>query len=117
MISHAHYGGKNVLNKVLHMYMAGEREFPATNALFGDPQPGIIKKLRIMYYWNGKPYTKYATEWDKSTNIQMPDALKPAASCNGTPNEADPAGTKRLFFKSVGLDHAHSTHWSGKNIV
>jgi hypothetical protein len=73
-IKSAHYDKLNVINKVLSMYAQGKRFFPATNQLFTDPARGKVKTLKIVYRWNKKWYTKYATEHKKNSFVNLPEA-------------------------------------------
>jgi len=55
-------GGADVTAKVAEMVAAGQYSIPANNSVFGDPTPGIVKRLRVEYVLNGKPMQKIAAE-------------------------------------------------------
>ena len=55
-------GGANVTDKVKALLATGETEIAAVNAIFGDPTPLHVKRLRIRYVLNGKPLEKTADE-------------------------------------------------------
>jgi len=55
-------GGADVTAKVAEMVAAGQYSIPATNSVFGDPTPDIVKRLRVEYLLNGKLIQKIAAE-------------------------------------------------------
>ncbi|MGC8835316.1 MAG: glycosyl hydrolase, partial [Armatimonadota bacterium] len=55
-------GGADVTAKVAEMVAAGEYSIPASNNVFGDPTPNIVKRLRVEYILNGRPMQKIAAE-------------------------------------------------------
>lgn len=55
-------GGADVTAKVAEMVAAGQCSIPATNSVFGDPTPNIVKRLRVEYLLDGKPMQKTASE-------------------------------------------------------
>lgn len=54
--------GADVTAKVAGMAAAGELVIPATNDVFGDPVPNVVKRLRVEYVLNGKARTKTVGE-------------------------------------------------------
>ena len=44
------------------MVAAGELSIPASNAVFGDPTPNVVKRLRVEYVLDGKPVQKTVGE-------------------------------------------------------
>lgn len=72
----AHYeavdgaGGADVTAKVKELVARGETEIPATNALFGDPINLHVKRLRIAYTLDGKPFEKSVGENDTLTLLE-----------------------------------------------
>lgn len=55
-------GGADVTAKVSALVAAGELTIPATNELFGDPVPNVVKRLRVDYLLNGRSLQKTAAE-------------------------------------------------------
>jgi hypothetical protein len=51
-----------VTAKVAELVARGETSIPATNELFGDPTPNVVKRLRVEYLLDGKPAQKSAAE-------------------------------------------------------
>lgn len=54
LILEATYGPKNVVEDVKRLYKEGRRKFKATNTDYGDPAPGVTKKLIIKWSYNGQ---------------------------------------------------------------
>lgn len=47
--------GADVTARVRQLVADGETEIPATNSVFGDPVPLVVKRLRISWLLNGQP--------------------------------------------------------------
>lgn len=54
--------GADVTEKVAGMVADGQYAIPASNEVFGDPVPLVVKQLRVEYLLNGKPFTKVVGE-------------------------------------------------------
>lgn len=54
--------GADVTARVAEMAAEGQTEIPATNQVFGDPVPLVVKRLRVEYLLNGKPMQAMADE-------------------------------------------------------
>jgi hypothetical protein len=54
--------GADVTARVAEMVAEGETEIPASNGVFGDPVPLVVKRLRVEYRLNGKPMQATADE-------------------------------------------------------
>jgi hypothetical protein len=54
-----------VTEELKSMVVNGRLETTASNEIKGDPEVGVVKKLRIAYAFNGKTITKEFTEGDK----------------------------------------------------
>lgn len=52
----------NVTDKVKQIVASGALSVPASNALFGDTAPGLVKKLRVNYAVKGVPATQTVQE-------------------------------------------------------
>ncbi|MCC6728771.1 MAG: hypothetical protein IT208_05470 [Chthonomonadales bacterium] len=68
-IEHAYYepadgrpGGADVTARVTALVAAGQTEIEATNAMFGDPTPLVVKRLRVEYRLDGKSATRVVGE-------------------------------------------------------
>lgn len=54
--------GADVTARVAQLVAAGQTEIMASNDLFGDPVPMVVKRLRVEYLLNGKPARAMADE-------------------------------------------------------
>jgi hypothetical protein len=54
--------GADVTARVAALAAAGRTEIPASNQVFGDPVPLVVKRLRVEYLLNGKPMQATADE-------------------------------------------------------
>ena len=73
----AHDGsrGADVTGVVANMVAEGNREIQATNDVFGDPVPLVVKRLRVEYTLNGKPMEAIVPEGGTLTlgeTVQVP---------------------------------------------
>ncbi|MGI8908474.1 MAG: glycosyl hydrolase [Candidatus Sumerlaeaceae bacterium] len=64
--------GADVTTRVAEMVAAGEYEIPASNEVFGDSVPLVVKRLRIEYELDGKPIEKTADEGHVLTLVDRP---------------------------------------------
>jgi len=55
-------GGADVTDRVAELVRSGQYSIPASNELFGDPTPLVVKQLRVEYILNGKPIQKTVRE-------------------------------------------------------
>ncbi|MGQ9697331.1 MAG: glycosyl hydrolase [Armatimonadota bacterium] len=55
-------GGADVTGKVAQMVAQGQYSILASNSVFGDPTPNIVKRLRVEYTLDGQPMQKVVNE-------------------------------------------------------
>jgi len=71
--------GADVTDRVRQLVAEGQIEIPATNDVFGDPVPLVVKRLRIEWRLDGKPRTETVDEGGTiqlSTRTRMPAELE-----------------------------------------
>lgn len=54
--------GADVTERIRSLVGEGERQIPASNALFGDPVPNVVKRLVIEFHVDGKPVSRTVPE-------------------------------------------------------
>ncbi len=54
--------GADVTAQITEMVVSGQYAIAASNDLFGDPVPNVVKRLRVEYLLNGKPMQKTVGE-------------------------------------------------------
>lgn len=64
----------DVTEKVAQFVKAGKLSIPATNAVFGDPAPFIVKRLRVRYRVDGALRESWAPE---NVSFNLAEALPP----------------------------------------
>lgn len=65
-------GGADVTARVAGMVASGQYAIPATNSIFGDPTPDVVKQLTVEYTLNGKPMKQTVAENDTLELAQPP---------------------------------------------
>lgn len=71
-------GAADVTAKVQRMIQDGETEIEATNTNFGDPTPDHVKRLRVVYRFDGKPMEALVGENEALTLIHPNDTAPPS---------------------------------------
>jgi hypothetical protein len=81
--------GADVTAKVAALVAAGETVIPATNAVFGDPVPNVVKRLRVEYRLNGKPMQRTVGENEVlELATEREDGALPSFEVTATPGGA-----------------------------
>jgi hypothetical protein len=81
--------GADVTAKVAALVAAGETVIPATNAVFGDPVPNVVKRLRVDYRLNGKPMQRTVGENEVlELATEREDGALPSFEVTATPGGA-----------------------------
>ncbi len=66
--------GADVTTIVREMAASGEYDIPATNGMFGDPVPNVVKQLRIEFEIDGRSKTVIEPENGTASLLQTPKA-------------------------------------------
>ena len=88
--------GAEVTTKVTDLVRQGSYSIDASNLVFGDPNPGIVKQLRVTYSRDGQTMTKIVTENDR---VQLLSKDRPDSS-----SPTDPTFYRLRQPKIVNLD-------------
>lgn len=82
------HGGADVTAKVAALVAAGELSIPASNSVFGDPTPNVVKQLRVDYLLDGKPVQKTVGENELLQLAEERDEAGPSFDVARTPDGA-----------------------------